>query len=239
MPLIINTEKLKGELNEHFRTKKRALADVRLTRQVLSEACPIIERRLGDPNYLRQFTHMGKQAFYNDEPGGQKELIGLFSTGQRKGDHMVNQFKVIPHVAAGGYGSFEITNSKVVYSRRYGKINLFEWLWKGFGPWVAKTTTVHMRLSQSAIWQRSWAQRRSWRRGYTFYNENPMTFYYRYGGKWFYKLRSRRGMDEGLVDKFHNYVFGAIEYGIEKAIRNIVESGAGPATMKKILEELR
>jgi hypothetical protein len=43
MPLVINTEKLKGELNDYFRTKKRALADVRLTRQVLLEACPVIE----------------------------------------------------------------------------------------------------------------------------------------------------------------------------------------------------
>jgi hypothetical protein len=152
---------------------------------------------------------------------------------------MVNQFHVIPNVAPGGHGSFEITNDKVVYSRRYGKINLFEWLWKGFGPWVAKTKTTHERLSQDEIFQRSWSQRRSWRRGQTLYLENPMTFYYRYGGVWFYKLRSRRGMDEGLVDKFHNYVFGAIEYGIESAITNIVKSGKGPAAMKKILEGLK
>ena len=69
MPLEINNQALKKELNEYLSTKKRALADVRLTRRVLSEACPLIEKRLGDPKYLRGFTHKGKQAFYNDESG--------------------------------------------------------------------------------------------------------------------------------------------------------------------------
>ena len=239
MPLVINTEKLKGELNDYFRTKKRALADVRLTRQVLSVACPIIEKRLGDPGYLRNFSHVGKQAFYNDEPGGKKEARGLFASGQITGDHMVNQFHVIPHVAAGGYGSFEIKNDKIIYSKRYGKINLFEWFWKGWGPWVAKTSTTHTRISETERRQMNWSQRRANERGKTFYHENPMTFYCRYGGKWFYKLRSRRGIEDGLVDKFHNYVFGAIEYGIENAIKNIMQTGMASPTMKRILEGLK
>lgn len=238
MPLIINTEKLKGELNEHLSTKKRALADVRLTKRVLSEACPLIEKKLGDPNYLRNFSHMGKQAFYDDEPFGDKETRGLFATGQRVGDHMVNQFKVVPHVAAGGYGSFEIINNKSIYSKKWGRINLFDWLWNGFGPYTSTVVKVYERLSQTEIWQRSWAQRRSWRRGTTFYATKPMTFYYRYGSKFFYNLRSRRGMDPGLVDKFHNYVFGAVEWGMEEAIKNILETEEGNDRMKQVYEEL-
>ena len=215
MPLEINNYALQRELNEYFSNKKRALADVRLTRRVLSEACPLIEKRLGDPKYLRNFTHKGRQSFYNDEPGGAKELRGLFATGQRTGDHMVNQFHVIPHVRAGGFGSFDITNDKNIFSKRYGKINLFDWLWGGFGPYTGPTEA------------RTVAIRRTLGRGMTNYTEKPMTFYYRYASKWFYKLKSRRGMDEGLVDKFHNYVFGAVEYGIESAIKKILESDAG------------
>jgi hypothetical protein len=227
MPLEINNQALKNELNEYLSTKKRALADVRLTRRVLSEACPLIEKRLGDPKYLRNFTHKGKQAFYNDEPEGTRELRGLFATGQRAGDHMVNQFHVLSHVAAGGFGSFEIKNDKHIFSKRYGKINLFDWLWGGFGPYTGTTEP------------RSVPMRRTLGRRMTNYTEKPMTFYYRYAGKWFYKLKSRRGMESGLVTKFHNYIFGAVEYGIEKALENIVKSEyGGSREMNRIWDEL-
>ena len=221
-----------------FRTKKRALADVRLTQQVLSEACPLIEKRLGDPVYLRNFSHMGKQAFYNDEPGGDKEIRGIFSTGQVTGDHLANQFHVIPHVAAGGFGSFEIKNSKYIYSKRYGKINLFDWLWKGFGPYTQTSERKYYKIGPGEYKSMSRADKRRWKQGRVMYTENPMTFYYRYASKWFYSMHKRGGMDEGLVTKFHNYVFGAVEWGIEKAIENILESGKGNAAMKTIMDEV-
>jgi hypothetical protein len=243
MPLVFDNEKLKGELNTYFRDRGRALSDVRLTERVLAEACPIIEKRLGDPTYLRQWTHRGKQAFYNDEPGGIGETMGIFSSGLRAGDHMVNQFHVAPVLSAGGYGGFEITNDKNIYSKKYGKMNLFDLLWKGFGAYTAPSYKKFERLDyRYVMWlsqqSKSSRLRKKWKTGITMYTEPPMTFYYRYASKWFYKLKSRKGMDTGLKDKFHMYVMGAIEYGLDIAIKNIVESGEGDYAMNKFLGDI-
>ena len=233
MPLVINSESLKGELNDRFSRKMRPLSEVRLTESVLLEACPIIEQTLGDPKYLRQWSWNGKQAFFDDEPGGVKDIRGLRSTG----DHLAFQFHAMPNMGAGGYGGFVLYNDKEVNSR-HGKFNLFDLLWHGFGSYIGpEPKKIYRKLSLTEINQMSWAQRRAWRRGTTLYRETPMTFYYRYAGKWFYKRTKRGGFTPSLHDKFKQYIFGAIEFGIQSAIKNIIDSGEGSAAMKRIWEE--
>jgi hypothetical protein len=95
MAIIINYSSLKGELNELLSKKTRAMpfADDRITEDILLDAAPIIEERLGDPQYLKLWTWNGKQAFYDDERGGVKETRGGF-TSRGYGDHLKNQFHV-------------------------------------------------------------------------------------------------------------------------------------------------
>lgn len=232
MPLVINNEALIGELNELLSEKNRPLSDVRLTERVLLEACPIIEKRLSDPRYLRLWTWNGKQAFFDDEPGGVKDIRGLAS----KGDHLKDQFHAMPNIGSGGYGGFVLYNDKDVYSRR-GKFNLFDLLWYGFSSYtVPKPEKKYRRLTLTEINQMSWAQRREWRRGTTIYTETPMTFYYRYASQWFYKRTKRGGFTPSLHDKFKQYIIGAVEYGLKMAIKNIVEGGEGSEAMKRIWE---
>jgi hypothetical protein len=233
MPLVIDAESLRGELDRAASHKTKALSGVRLTEKVLLEAAPIIEHRLGDSRYLRQWTWNGKQAFFDDEPGGVKDIRSF----SNKSNHLAFQFHVTPNVQASGYGGFVLHNDKEV-SSRHGKFNLFDLLWYGFGPYIGPTPVKKFnRLSLTEINQMNWKQRRAWRTGTTFYLEPPMTFYYRYAGKWFYKRTKRGGFTPSLHDKFKQYIVGAIAYGIQNSIKNIIDSGEGSATMKRIWEE--
>jgi hypothetical protein len=235
MPLVINSEKLRGELNNYFRWSRQPLSDVRLTERILLEACPIIEERLANSKYLKQFTWNGKQAFYDDEPFGKREI----RTKGAESQHMVMQFHVTPNVGAKGYGGFVIHNDKEVYSS-HGKFNLFDLLWYGFGPYIGPDPYKKFeRLSYTEIAQMGWRRRKKWVHGTTIYHETPMNFYYRYAGKWFYNRTKRGGFTPSLHDKFKEYIMGAVEYGIEMAVKNIIESGEGTDAMKTIWNDVR
>jgi hypothetical protein len=218
MPLIINTERLTGELNRRFSIE--GISDNRLNEMLIEEACPIIEARLADPNYVRSWTWEGKQAFYDDERYGVKEIRGgIFSKGY--GDHLKNQFHATP---GEGYMGIEITNDKEVTSSR-GTFNLFELLWHGFGPYTAsKLKQPEGSYSQWLLKQSKRAQRRL-RRELTVYTAQPITFYYRYKGMWFYKLQKRKGFTPSLHSKFRQYITGAVEYGFQRALENIENRG--------------
>jgi len=239
MPLVINNELLKGELNQHLSKKNKVLSDVRLTERVLLEACPYIEERLCDPKYLKQFTWLGKQAFYNDEPGGVKETRGAFYSTGNVGNHLIKQFRVTVNVGTAGYGGFVIHNDKTVYGREGHSYNLFDLLYNGFSSYMQpEPMRKYKRISTEELWQMNWQQRRAWKHGQRMFQQPPMTFYYRYASRWFYNKTKREGMSSSLNTKFKRYIYGAIEYGIQMAIQNIIESGEGTETMKRVWEDI-
>ena len=215
---------MKGDLNELLSKKMRTMpfADDRITEDILLDAAPIIEARLGDPRYLKQWTWNGKQAFYDDEPGGVKETRGGFMS-RGYGNHLKNQFHVRSSVSKGIWQGIELTNDKEVRSSK-GKFNLFELLWHGFGPYNAGEPRWEREWkSMTELNQMNWKQRRSWEQGKLVYAERPMNFYYRYASRWFYKKTKREGFTPSLHSKFKQYIMGAVEYGIQMSIKNMIE----------------
>ena len=224
MPLIIDHAMLMREIEKVYVGNKRRLAGTRLSAKVMEEACPIIERRLSDPDYLNDFTWDGKQAFYNDEPGGTKEIKGM------GGYHLVDNFSVVPETGAGGWGRIHISNPKEVTSRR-GKWNLFDDLmYPSWGAYSIPDKPQNMITDKHKP---------------SNYNRDtevlvkPMTFYWRYKSSWFYNVSRREGINDSLHSKFKEYILQAILYGIERAIENIVDRGEGTEEMKSTLEAVR
>jgi hypothetical protein len=215
---------LMSEIEKVYVGHKKQLAGTRLSAKVLEEACPIIERRLSDPDYLNDFTWDGKQAFYNDEPGGKKEIKGM------GGYHLVDNFSAVPETGAGGWGRIHISNPKEVTSRR-GKWNLFDDLmYPGWGAYSIPDKPQNMITDKHKL---------------SNYNRDtevlvkPMTFYWRYKSSWFYNVSRREGINDSLHSKFKEYILQAILYGIERAIENIVDRGEGTEEMKSTLEAVR
>jgi hypothetical protein len=223
MPLIIDHQMLMREIENVYVGHKKRLAGTRLSAKVIEEACPFIEQRLADPDYLNDFTWDGKPAFYNDEPGGTKEIKGM------GGYHLVDNFSAVPETGAGGWGRIHLSNPKEVTSRR-GKWNLFDDLmYPGWGAYSIPDKPQkmlrgsHKRESFLTVQQQM-------------IDIKPMTFYYRYKSAWFYNVSRREGINDSLHSKFKEYILQAILYGIEKAIEGIVERGEGSEEMKSILE---
>lgn len=221
MPLIIDHQMLMREIENVYVGHKKRLAGTRLSAKVIEEACPFIEQRLADPDYLNDFTWNGKPAFYNDEPGGTKEIKGM------GGYHLVDNFSAVPETGAGGWGRILLSNPKEVTSRR-GKWNLFDDLmWPGWGAYSIPDRPERMITDKHKL---------------SNYNRDtevlvkPMTFYWRYKSTWFYNVSRREGINDSLHSKFKEYILQAILYGIEKAIENIVDRGEGSEEMKSTLE---
>ena len=110
--------------------------------QILQEACPLIEKKLADMKYLSEFTWDGKQAFYNDEPGGGSNKIYAY-----QGEHLKDGFSVILDAGA---SNFIITNDKMVYSSK-GKFNLFELLWNKFAAYRVPMRIAHSSQEQIIV----------------------------------------------------------------------------------------
>ena len=161
--------------------------------------------------YLGEYEWEGIQAFYNDK----SDESWSFSR-PAPGDHLSDQFMVWLDAGA---RNFEIANSKTVYSSK-GKYNLFELLWYGFGPWRASMTYHKIDKEDKAYYMRTKKMRRKMRamNGPMVEADTRISFYYRYAGRWFYKLHERKGMASGLISKFHTYITRAISRGIEEAI---------------------
>ena len=178
---------------------------------MMESACPIIEQRLGDMSYLGQFTWWGSQAFYNDDDGKNSD----------NGNHLKDNFNVEYDGTA-----FLISNSKTVSGASGKPINLFEnLLYPGFGEYRVPTTNRSkmrgmMGEERYAYETRTKKQRKLLEQ--KLYKGNLMTYYYRYAGLWFYKQNKRGGMSESLVSKFHEYIDGAIRYGVEHSLKSKV-----------------
>lgn len=181
--------------------------------KILQDACKIIEGKLADMKYLTEFMWGGKQAFYNDEPGGGSGKLYAY-----QGDHLKDGFSV---ALDAGSKNFLIENSKEVYSSKY-KFNLFELLWDGFGPYRVPTRISHSNEEQTAYYMRTKKmQKKFYSVGGPFIktdNANLMTFYYRYQSQWYYNIEERRGMAPSLNTKFREYINRAVSRGIDEAI---------------------
>ena len=174
---------------------------------VMSAACPIIERKLGDMNYLRQFERMGVQLFY--DTGGSPE-------GSPYGaSHLKDGFSV-------DYdgNNFLISNAKYVRSRG-GDLNLFEDLLMAPKGSVEYKVDKMYKSKQKAMMgrelyaylSRTKKQRKTLDRKLIL--GNLMTFYYRFDGKMCWKRDKRRGYYPEVMSKFRSYIDGAIRYGVE------------------------
>jgi hypothetical protein len=184
--------------------------------QMLSIACDIMQDKLSDMKYLSEFTNMGKQAFYDDETGGDKSYA---TTGWS--DHLCDHFVV---VLDSGAKNFIVYNDKTVSSSR-GQYNLFELLWYGFGPWSANRTPKFPSKEQFAYGERT---KKSYKKFHAIGGplvdvDVRINFYYRYAGKNFYNMTSRKGMSSGLVTKFHQYIDTAMSRSIEESLIKMEE----------------
>jgi hypothetical protein len=181
--------------------------------RIFEEACPFIERKLADMRYLKEFSWQGKQAFYNDDTGNADSTASL--------DHLKDSFKV----STNGINFF-IWNDREVHSSK-GSYNLFELLWKGFGAYRVPRTSTKLSNEQIAYYMRTKKMTRELTKFGGLWNQpagNTMTFYNRYWGKWYYKMQERKGMSEGLVTKFHSYIEGAIEVGVQESMKSLVSA---------------
>lgn len=186
--------------------------------KILEDACGIAEKKLADMKYLSEFSWGGKQAFYNDE----SEESWSFKA-PASDYHLSDNFMVWLDAGA---RNFEISNSKEVYSSQ-NRYNLFELLWDGFGPWRANMTYYKLSKESKAYYMRTKKMRTKMRamNGPMVEADTRISFYYRYEGRWFYKMHERRGMDPSLVSKFRLYIDRALSRSIEEAIElNTTES---------------
>lgn len=219
MVLTFNASNYLGEMHDEFWT-----LDVGIREQVFLDACEFIEEELRTSILLRRYEWDGSVAFYNDQPYGKKERIPA--------DHMCNLF-----IVRYNNPNFEVENVKYVTSSNGKNYNLVEdLLWKGFGPYsVGRIMKTGVSLSPELLAYLRRTKRSSSRTQSELYQPagNLMNFYYRYKGKWFYKMPKRGGMDSGLVDKFHLYIHESIEAGVKRSIemhlpeenRTLVQSG--------------
>jgi hypothetical protein len=187
--------------------------------EVMTEACPLIERKLGDMGYLSQFTRNGVQLFYDDRgawsaPG--KWAHGGEEIGSAYGaSHLCDGFSV----DYDGY-NFIITNSKTVSSNK-GSWNLFDDLLMGVpkeyhvNVMYRSKMRAQMGEERYAYESRTKKQRKTLER--KLITGNLMTFYYRFDHKMCWKRDKRRGYYPEVVTKFRSYIDGAIRYGVEAA----------------------
>ena len=178
--------------------------------EIMTNACPLIEQRLGDMGYLKQFERNGVQLFYNDYSGNE-------SGSPYGASHLMDGFSV----DFDGY-NFLISNTKWVHSS-HGDFNLFEDLLMAPKGSVAYRVPTMFKSKQRAMMgeeryayeTRTKKQRRTLER--KLITGNLMTFYYRFDGKMCWKRDKRRGMYEEVITKFRSYIDGAIRYGVEMA----------------------
>jgi len=178
---------------------------------ILIDACTLIEQKLADSDYLRLYTHMGKQAFYNDHEQD------LFS---HAGYHLSDNFYVFINQSE---TNFIIGNHKEVYGRGGLTLNLFDQLlWPGFGPYRVPTKIGVTSEELEKYYMRTKKMTRQFYKiGGPLINTDEsqlMSFYYRYAGKSFYNMSERKGMDDGLHTKFRAYITKAVELGLKEAI---------------------
>lgn len=227
MPVTFSPLKFMSAINQRY-SHHRELEGQHVLSKIFEEAAPLIEKRLASPEHLKQYTWLGKQAFYDDERAGMKEIRGgMLSPGY--GDHLKDQFIVIPHESGEG---FEITNTKTVRSS-LGKYNLFELLWHGWGAYRIPPPVVSSLFKgkqKGAPLNKDVGK---------YYFIKPMTYYYRYAGSWFYNAKSRAGFTPSLHDKFKQYVMDAVDWGVEHAIKNMLERGDGSDEIRKIFEGMQ
>jgi hypothetical protein len=209
-----------------------------MLRGIYEEACPLIEKRLADYDHLSKYNWNGMQAFYDDERGGRQMTKGGLTRGgfsglSAYGDHLKDQFIVVGSEA----GGFEITNTKTVSSSR-GNYNLFDLLWHGWGAYSAgqrmSGIATANELKRIKGMSREEKDTYAVNMGYS----KPMTYYYRYMGQWFYRCKSRGGFTPSLHDKFKRYILDAVDWGIEQAMKNIIERGDSTKEMKEVFEAM-
>jgi hypothetical protein len=233
MPTSIFAQKFMDAINDRYSRNSQMwqIEAEPIMRRVYEEACPLIEKRLASYEHLRKYDWVGKQAFYDDERGGIKEIRGgIRSKGY--GDHLKDQFIVTTDTE----GGFDITNTKTVSSSK-GTYNLFELLWHGWGRYNVKQPMGGMTSSQLkrlASMSREEKEAYVMSMGY----DSPMHYYYRYAGSWFYNAKSRGGFTPSLHDKFKRYVYDAVDWGVEQAMKNIMERGDDTKAMKEIMESM-
>lgn len=214
MPVVFLAESYLGDKYDEF-----IMLEDSQKEEIFREACSLIEETLADMQFLNRYEWEGKQAFYNDEPGGEKETYAQ----RLSANHLKDSFSVRYDGR-----NFLISNPKMVESSQ-GSYNLFEdLLWPSFGPYfvpqnirrkrkVSPEMEAYLTRTKKGMRQFMAQQEAS-----TFVG-NLMTFYNRYKGKWFYNMKSRGGMDSGLHDKFKTYIYDAIERGIDKSMQSIIE----------------
>lgn len=182
---------------------------------ILIDACTIIEEKLADSDYLKLYTHNGKQAFYNDHPE---------SLWSHAGFHLSDNFYVFIDQTE---TKFIIGNHKTVYGKNGLTLNLFDQLlWPGFGRYRVPTKVNVTSEELEKYYMRTKKMTKQ------FYkiggpliqpdDNKLMSFYYRYAGKSFYNMVERRGMDDGLHTKFRAYITKAVELGLKEAIERHV-----------------
>lgn len=222
MPVTFFAESYLGDKYDEF-----VMLESSQKEQILQEACSFIEETLADMGFLGRYDWEGKQAFYNDEPGGEAETYSQRMSANHLKDSFVVKFDG---------RNYLISNPKMVSSSQ-GSYNLFEdLLWPSFGPyyvpqgWKKENKGAFQRMMRVSPEMRAYLTRtkkglrkfEAEREGDTFVGK-LMTFYNRYKSKWFYKMKYRGGMDTGLHDKFKTYIYDAIEQGIDKSMQSIIE----------------
>jgi len=186
---------------------------------VMTEACPFIERKLGDMGYLSHFTRNGVQLFYDDRgawsaPG--KWAHGGEEIGSPYGaSHLCDGFRV-----EYDGNNFVITNPKTVSSSR-GSWNLFDELLMGV-PKEYRVDVMYRSKMRAQMGEELYAySNRTKKQKKTLERKlitgNLMTFYYRFDHKMCWKRDKRRGYYPEVVSKFRSYIDGAIRYGVEMA----------------------
>jgi hypothetical protein len=178
---------------------------------ILIDACTIIEEKLADSDYLKLFTHRGKQAFYDDHPDAKFSHAGY---------HLSDNFYVFIDQTE---TKFILGNHKEVYGKNGHPINLFDQLmWPGWGRYSAPT---RMNVTSQEL-KKYYGRTKQMAKNYfkiggplvNLDDSRLMSFYYRYAGKSFYNMKDREGIDNGLHTKFRAYITKAIELGLKEAI---------------------
>lgn len=205
--------------------------------QIFYEACDDIEDILADMEHLNGYEHQGQRAFYNDmiPDFAHRSATKETKFDKRYSNHLVNSF-----IVTFDGQNFLITNTKYVEGANGKNYNLFEdLLWPGFGPYYVTSKVMKANTNYSRYRTRTRKGLEKFSREMEVFNGNLMTYYYRYGNRWFYKQRKRGGMDRSLVNKFHKYVEDAISKGILKAMGRIVPEPVNQMMETKELFEAR
>jgi hypothetical protein len=201
LPFPIESYLYEG-IDEFFGLHPKDKADI------MTAACPLIERKLADMRYLKGFNRNGVQLFYNDRSGSQEEDSPY---GE---DHLKDSFNVNFDGT-----SFLISNPKTVK----GGFNLFEdLLMAPSGSQEYRVPRTGRGLARARMGEERYAyetrtKKQNRRLERSLITGNLMTFYYRFDGKMCWKRDKRRGYYPEVITKFRSYIDGAIRYGVEIA----------------------